>query len=56
MNLARLEQDINSLPPEAQKEVVDFITFLKQKYRTKKSRGGKGGNCLLVSRRRSITR
>ena len=37
MNLARLEQDINSLPPEAQTEVVDFVAFLKLKYRKKKT-------------------
>ena len=38
MNLARLEQDISSLPPEAQTEVIDFIAFLKQKYRKKRTR------------------
>jgi len=38
MNLVRLEQDMNSLPPEAQMEVMDFIAFLKRKYRFKKAK------------------
>jgi len=38
MNLARLEHDINTLPSEAQKEVADFVAFLKQKYVNKRVR------------------
>jgi hypothetical protein len=37
MNLARLEQDINSLPSEVQMEVIDYIAFLKHKYGKKKA-------------------
>lgn len=33
----KLEQAVNSLPPAARMEVFDFIAFLKQKYRRKKS-------------------
>ncbi|HHT9158268.1 MAG TPA: DUF2281 domain-containing protein [Candidatus Brocadiaceae bacterium] len=33
----KLEQAVNSLPPAARIEVVDFIAFLKQKYRRGKS-------------------
>jgi len=33
----KLEQAVNSLPPAARMEVLDFVAFLKQKYRRKKS-------------------
>lgn len=33
MNLQRV---VNSLPPEAQIEVIDFVEFLRQKYLAKK--------------------
>ena len=35
MNLQRV---VNSLPPEAQIEVFDFVEFLQQKYVTKKTK------------------
>ncbi len=44
MTLSQLAQEIDSLPPEAQKQVEDFIAFLKTRYkpmhkkRAKKSR------------------
>jgi hypothetical protein len=34
MEKASIIQDIDSLPPEAQKEVIDFIAFLKTRYGT----------------------
>lgn len=34
METARILQDITSLPPEAQKQVADFVAFLKTRYRT----------------------
>lgn len=33
----KIEQTINSLPPSARMEVLDFVAFLEQKYRKKKS-------------------
>ncbi|MBI5076276.1 MAG: DUF2281 domain-containing protein [Nitrospirae bacterium] len=33
----KLEQAVNSLPPAARMEVMDFVAFLKQKYRRKKT-------------------
>lgn len=33
----KIEQTINSLPPAARMEVIDFVDFLKQKYLGKKS-------------------
>lgn len=32
MNPANIIHDLSSLPPEAQKEVADFIAFLKTRY------------------------
>ena len=32
MALSRIVQDINSLPPEAQKQVADFVAFLQERY------------------------
>lgn len=32
-----LQSAVNSLPPEAQIEVFDFVEFLRQKYVTKKA-------------------
>jgi len=32
MNTPQLLQDITSLPPEAQKQVLDFVAFLKTRY------------------------
>ena len=32
-NLIKIEHDLNSLPLEAQREVFDFIAFMKLKYR-----------------------
>jgi hypothetical protein len=34
MESASIVQDIASLPPEAQREVIDFIAFLKTRYPT----------------------
>jgi hypothetical protein len=33
-----LQSVVNSLPPEAQIEVFDFVEFLRQKYTTKKTK------------------
>jgi len=33
-----LQRAVNSLPPEAQIEVFDFVEFLRQKYLTKKTK------------------
>jgi len=44
MATPRIIQDIASLPPEAQKQVSDFVAFLKTRYRVaprKKTRRGK---------------
>jgi len=35
MNQQKLLQDVASLPPLAQQEAIDFIAFLKQRYRRK---------------------
>ena len=35
MESASILQEIDSLPPEAQKQVIDFIAFLKTRYRTR---------------------
>jgi len=32
MILSRIEQDIDSLPPEAQRQVADFFAFLQERY------------------------
>lgn len=32
MNTTSFIRDLSSLPPEAQKEVVDFVAFLKTRY------------------------
>jgi hypothetical protein len=34
MENSRIIQDIASLPPEAQEQVIDFIAFLKTRYPT----------------------
>ena len=34
MTMPQLLQEITSLPPEAQKQVSDFVAFLKTRYRT----------------------
>ena len=34
MESASILQEIDSLPPEAQKQVIDFIAFLKTRYQT----------------------
>ncbi|MBI3015059.1 MAG: DUF2281 domain-containing protein [Candidatus Tectomicrobia bacterium] len=31
-------QDLNSLPPEARRQVMDFIAFLRQRYAPSRSR------------------
>ena len=33
MNQKELWRDIKSLPPEAQREVIDFIAFLRTRYK-----------------------
>lgn len=41
MAISKITQDINSLPPEAQRQVADFVAFLQERYTTapsKKSR------------------
>jgi hypothetical protein len=44
MTLSELAQEIDSLPPEAQKQVEDFIAFLKTRYKSAaKKRTKKGG-------------
>lgn len=37
----KIEQTIKSLPPAARMEVLDFVAFLEQKYRRKKSPSAK---------------
>ncbi len=32
MVISRIVQDIDSLPPEAQKQVADFVAFLQERY------------------------
>jgi len=32
MNAAKIAREMASLPPEAQKEVIDFLAFLKTRY------------------------
>ncbi len=32
MDTARIAREMASLPPEAQKEVIDFVAFLKARY------------------------
>ena len=32
MAISRIVQDIDSLPPEAQKQVADFVAFLQARY------------------------
>jgi hypothetical protein len=39
MEAANIVREIASLPPEAQKEVIDFVAFLKVRYPTKQSAG-----------------
>jgi hypothetical protein len=34
MEKSSIIQDIDSLPPEAQREVIDFVAFLKARYGT----------------------
>jgi hypothetical protein len=34
MESSSIIQDIDSLPPEAQRQVADFVAFLKTRYRT----------------------
>ncbi|OGO73115.1 MAG: DUF2281 domain-containing protein [Chloroflexi bacterium RIFOXYC12_FULL_59_14] len=44
MAIPQIIQDITSLPPDAQKQVTDFVAFLKARYGTvprKKARLGK---------------
>ena len=36
METANIAREIASLPPEARKEVVDFVAFLKGRYPTKR--------------------
>lgn len=38
MNTVNLIRDLSSLPPEAQKEVVDFVAFLKTRYPVPKAK------------------
>jgi hypothetical protein len=32
MDTARIAREMASLPPEAQKEIIDFVAFLKARY------------------------
>jgi len=32
MNTAKVAREMASLPPEAQKQIMDFLTFLKARY------------------------
>ena len=38
MNVKTSWQDLNSLPPEARRQVMDFIAFLRQRYAPSHSR------------------
>jgi hypothetical protein len=44
MTLTQISQEIDSLPPEAQKQVADFIAFLKTRYKPVSKRRVKKGN------------
>jgi len=43
MTLSQIAQGIDSLPPEAQKQVEDFVAFLKTRYKPVKKRRAKRG-------------
>ena len=43
MTLFEIAQEIDSLPPEAQKQVEDFIAFLKTRYQPVAKKGAKKG-------------
>jgi hypothetical protein len=43
MTLTQIAQEIDSLPPEAQKQVEDFIAFLKTRYKPVSKRRVKKG-------------
>jgi len=43
MTLTQISQEIDSLPPEAQKQVEDFIAFLKTRYKPVSKRRVKKG-------------
>ncbi len=41
MTLLEIAQEIDSLPPEAQKQVEDFVAFLKTRYKPAVKKRGK---------------
>ena len=43
MTLLEIAQEIDSLPPEAQKQVEDFIAFLKTRYQPVAKKDAKKG-------------
>jgi hypothetical protein len=47
MEMTQIAEEIASLPPEAQQQVIDFVAFLKARYPTHLARG-KGRRTKLV--------
>jgi hypothetical protein len=41
MNTAKIAREMASLPPEARKEIIDFLAFLKARYSTARTKGRK---------------
>ncbi len=37
MKIASIDQEFASLPPEAQREILDFVAFLKTRYPTQQA-------------------
>ena len=44
MTLLEIAQEIDSLPPEAQKQVEDFVAFLKTRYKPAAKKRAKKGS------------
>ena len=42
MNIKAISQEINQLPPEGQREVLDFVIFLKSQFKSGKTTLKKG--------------
>ncbi len=38
MNTAKIAREMASLPPEARKEIIDFLAFLKARYSTPRAK------------------
>ena len=42
MNVKAISQEITQLPPEGQREVLDFVAFLKSRFKTEQATTKKG--------------